>query len=253
MSNATAISTDTVTTALRRLNDIAAQIKQVEAAEAQLKTSHHQESLRLGDRKMNLMIEAYEAHMDRDETTEVDAVERDYREWCLTNIGLRGSSTDDYVNYSKLVLDQFQEFAPTSGSMDKSSLSKNKLREISRLKVGKTIPKKTLNEFVKWCADEHGNALPATDAIRQWIDQKIGPAKPAAHKSSFTGLPPTMELRLVHKPALRSGALLGLGFGSADDVIKLVCRHLRQQYHPDKGGDPAIYERIDQAIEEYTR
>jgi hypothetical protein len=59
----------------------------------------------------------------------------------------------------------------------------------------------------------------------------------------------TMALRLKHKPLLHGRALLGIGYGSCMDVVKIVGRAYTQQYHPDKGGNADDYERIRKAIE----
>jgi len=257
MTAATATSTASTTAApakvakaLQLLGDIAEQIRQVDEQKLHVDSSLKTESLRLGDRKLNLVISAYQAMMDRDQTTSTKVVEADFREWCVECLNMNESTAREYSINARLVLDQLQEFAPTSVSPE-PGLSMGKLRHIQRLKdASGKIPKATINEFTRWCATEHGNAMPQEKDVRAWVNARVGPPKPKAASWLDDDRPPTLEGRLAAVPRLTGANLLGLGYGATPDVIEIVAKVFRQRYHPDKGGDAVTYFLVNQAIEE---
>ena len=63
----------------------------------------------------------------------------------------------------------------------------------------------------------------------------------------------TIELRLAVQPHLTGEILLGIGHGACEDAIKIVAKAFRQKYHPDKGGSPLDYHRINDAAAEVLK
>lgn len=151
----------------------------------------------------------------------------------------------------KNTIHQLQKYGAILGESsmeDSPDYSKLPSMRMVRPLTHKNVPLKVAQEAV---AKHISGEAPLDYAEVKSIRNKYVPALPPPKVSMADYA--TIELRLAVQPHLTGEILLGIGHGACEDAIKIVAKAFRQKYHPDKGGSPLDYHRINDAAAEVLK
>lgn len=168
-------------------------------------------------------------HIARDQFEEED--EKGFLDWALSHTTYKKSNIYDYIN----VYDKFNN----SGGRNKQGkpIPFTVLSELTK----QDIPKATVNKVLR----KFDNVVPPT---REEVRQTIRESKPEHQPPALTFQKPFSERCNTNKFHLREEYLLDTGqFFANAETVRILAKHWKNKYHPDKGGNAEIFNRICKA------
>ena len=142
----------------------------------------------------------------------------------------------------------YVDLLPSSPRGENEDTSNYPTEKMIRPFTAQKFPKDVARKLVE---DHINGGEQITRALVREERDKYMPALPPPQVSMADRA--TIELRMAEDPHLEGEQLLGIGHGACKDAIMIVAKAFRQKYHPDKGGSPLDYHRINDAAAEVLK
>ena len=167
-------------------------------------------------------------HIAREQFEEEN--EKGFMEWATSHTPYKRRHIDDHLRV-------YEKFLGTGRLNKEKPIPFTVLRELTRQDVPAATVAKVLRKF--------DNVVPPS---REEVRQIVKEAKPEYQPPALTFQKPFAERCNTSKFHLREEYLLDTGqFFANAETVRILAKHWKNKYHPDKGGDAEIFNRICKA------